>query len=167
MFEVSQKSWLDLQFSLIWCLIITQFKEKLIPRLEEVFFNCIYIVANETYPLFRDFLKKKPREVKTPSTQLQFIWKPAWVTVVPPLQGGGPAPCCSPHRTLWAPEGAVAAPTAHSHRPRYASSSWCCWGTWLWASPAWCCASSRASLMSSRRRPSEVSCYAAEQVDGY
>lgn len=39
---------------------------------------------------------------------------------------------------------------------RSASSNWCYWGSRRWASPAWCCASSKASFMNSRRAPSEV-----------
>lgn len=57
---------------------------------------------------------------------------------------------------IWQGEADQHGPTALQRAARSVSLSWCCWESRPWESPAWCCASSKASSTSTRRAPSEV-----------
>lgn len=76
------------------------------------------------------------------------------VDQIPPSSPGSFLPISG--TVLWQGEAEHRGPTARRRATRSASSSWCCWGNRQWESPAWCCASSKASSMSTRRAPSEV-----------
>lgn len=60
------------------------------------------------------------------------------------------------HTAIWRGEVDRHGPTALLQAARSVSLSSCCWENRLWESPAWCCASSKASSTSTKRAPSEV-----------
>ncbi len=116
------------------------------------FFSRFVYPVGAISPSFSHFLSLV-LSLSTPSSpELRWSWFRT------PLRSSQPSPLLLSGLLAWRGEvdqrGPMVPPPSGT---KYASSNWSCWESLPWASPAWCCVSSKASSMSIRRAPLEVS----------